>query len=70
MGGGMDDGAHKGTEAVMNGKRHVAYLNRNDAKRKLNLNWMDDDWNGNYHFLAVRNFYWREPECAEALPRG
>lgn len=36
-----------------NGNRNVPYLYFND-KRKLNLNWYDNDWNANYRFLAVR----------------
>ena len=40
------------------GNRHVPYLNRwNDDRRNLNLNYLENDWNGNYRFLAVRNFY-------------
>ncbi len=44
----------QGSVCEVNGNRNVAYLNRNDVKRNLNLNWWDDDWNGNYRFLAVR----------------
>lgn len=40
----------------LDGNRYVSYLNRNDAKRNLNLNNWDDDWNANYRFLAVRYF--------------
>lgn len=39
-----------------NGNRYVAYLNYYDAERNLNLNWYENDWNGNCRFLAVRNF--------------
>lgn len=41
-----------------NGNRNVPYLNNwNDKrKRKLNLNWYDNEWNRNYRFAAVRNF--------------
>ena len=39
------------------GNRNVAYLNRYDAKRNLNLNYFDDDWNEYYRFAAVRNDY-------------
>jgi len=35
----------------------VPYLNVNDDKRKLNLNWLDNDWNANYRFLAVRKCF-------------
>lgn len=37
-----------------NGNRNVAYLNLNDSKRKLNLNYYDNDWNENCRFAAVR----------------
>lgn len=43
------------------GNRNVPYLYENDAKRKLNLNWYDNDWNDNYRFLAVRNFLYSLP---------
>lgn len=39
-----------------NGIRNVAYLNRSDAERDLNLNWIDNDWNDHCRFLAVRNY--------------
>lgn len=55
MGGGMDGAFARGSVAKVNGNRNVPYLNRNDAKRNLNLNWWDNDWNGNYRFLAVRH---------------
>jgi hypothetical protein len=38
----------------VNGNRNVVYLNRNDAKRNLNLNDWDGDWNDNWRFLGVR----------------
>lgn len=38
-----------------NGNRNVPELNWNGDKRKLNLNWFENDWNANYRFLAVRN---------------
>ncbi len=38
-----------------NGDRNVAVLNYDDNRRKLNLNWFDNDWNDKYRFLAVRN---------------
>ena len=40
--------------AKLNGNRNVPYLYRNGSNRDLNLNWRNDDWNGNYRFLAVR----------------
>lgn len=46
-----------GSVGKVNGNRNVPYLSRNDSKRNLNLNWWDNDWNSNYRFLAVRNFY-------------
>lgn len=39
-----------------NGNRNVGYLYYNDGQRKLNLNWIDNDWNDNYRFAAVRQF--------------
>jgi len=39
-----------------NGNRNVPYLNRNDSNRKLNLNWIDNDWNDVCRFAAVRNW--------------
>lgn len=38
----------------VDGNRNVAYLWNDDNGRNLNLNWIDNDWNGNYRFLAVR----------------
>jgi len=55
MGGGMDGTPARGSVAKVNGNRNVPYLNRNDAKRNLNLNWWNNDWNGNCRFLAVRH---------------
>ena len=43
-----------GSVAGVRGDRLVAYLDRNDRKRNLNLNWFDNDWNANYRFLAFR----------------
>lgn len=43
-----------------NGNRNCPYLDSNDSKRKLNLNWNDDDnhWNETCRFLAVgKSFY-------------
>lgn len=38
------------------GNRNVPYLNKNDSKRNLNLNWFDNDWNDYWRFLTVRKF--------------
>jgi len=57
MDGGVDGVLHEGSVAKVNGNRNVPYLNRNDSKRNLNLNWFDNDWNANYRFLAVRHFH-------------
>ena len=38
-----------------NGNRNVPYAWDNSGKRKLNLNYFENDWNDNYRFLAVRN---------------
>ena len=43
------------SSCILNGNRHVPYLNRNGSKRNVNLNRWDGDWNGNYRFLGVRN---------------
>jgi len=51
----MDGVPAQGSVAKVNGNRNVPYLNRNDRERNLNLNWWDNDWNGNYRFLAVRH---------------
>ena len=45
----------QGSVGKVNGNRNVTYLDRNDSKRNLNLNWWDNDWNSNYRFLAVRH---------------
>src|SRR3989338_10552586 len=55
--GGTEGTSHEGSVAKVNGNRNVPYLNRNDSKRNLNLNWFDNDWNANYRFLAVRHFH-------------
>jgi hypothetical protein len=49
-----------------NGNRNVLYLNRNGAKRNLNMNWFDNQWNRNYRFAArrPRNFLHFSPACA------
>lgn len=39
-----------------NGNRNVAYLDNWNAKRNLNLNWIENDWNEHCRFVAVRNF--------------
>lgn len=36
------------------GNRNFAYLNRNDAKRNLNLNYLENDFNDNWRFAVVR----------------
>ncbi len=46
----------QGSIGKVNGNRNVPYLNRNDSKRNLNLNWWDNDWNANYRFLGVRHY--------------
>lgn len=43
-----------GSETNVNENRNVAYLWNDDNGRNLNLNWIDNDWNDNYRFLAVR----------------
>jgi len=56
-GGVIDDirTIFKGSVCVnSNGNRCVAYLNRNDSKRNLNLNRVDNRWNDNCRFLARR----------------
>ena len=40
-----------------NGNRNVPYLDSNDAKRNLNLNWNDNHWNDNCRFLALRQSF-------------
>jgi hypothetical protein len=54
-GGGIDDILRISVWQNPNGNRNVPYLNWNDAKRNLNLNWFENDWNENYRFAAVRN---------------
>ena len=53
----MDDTLDIGSVAQIGDNRHVAYLDRNDRKRKVNLNWFDNDWNANYRFLAFRKSF-------------
>ena len=55
--GGDPDGFRYGplgSKTNVNGNRNVAYLWNDDNGRNLNLNWIDNDWNDNYRFLAVR----------------
>jgi len=54
----MDGFFAQGSVGKINGNRNVPYLNRNDSKRNLNLNWWDNDWNANYRFLGVRHYYY------------
>ena len=56
--GGIDDILHIGSVwQNPNGNRNVPYLNRNGAKRNLNLNWIENDWSGIYRFAAVRKSF-------------
>jgi len=43
-----------GSFALLHHDRYVACLDRNDDRRGLGLNWVDDDWNDDVRFLAVR----------------
>lgn len=49
---------HNDTRVFMNdGNRYVSELNYDDNDRNLNLyNW-NDDWNDNWRFAVVRNFF-------------
>jgi len=52
----MDGTLHNNGGSVWrnpNGNRNVACLDRNDAKRNLNLNWCENDWNDICRFAAV-----------------
>ncbi|MFA5163524.1 MAG: hypothetical protein WC441_03270 [Patescibacteria group bacterium] len=40
-----------------NGNRNAPYLDVDDNRRKLNLNWFDNDWNENCRFLAVCKYF-------------
>ncbi len=51
-----DDGVSVTVWQNSNGNRYVPYLNRNGSNRKLNLNWIDNDWNDICRFAAVRNW--------------
>ena len=55
MGSGTDGILYKSVWRNLNG-RNVPYLWSNAGKRKLNLNWFENDWNANYRFAAVRNY--------------
>lgn len=44
------------------GNQHVPVLNDWNGKRKLDLNWFDNDWNDNYRFAAVRESVWNNKE--------
>ena len=55
--GGLGDIAYNGSVwQNSNGNRNCPYLNRNGSKRNLNLNWIENDWNDNCRFAAVRKF--------------
>lgn len=43
-----------GSVAELDGDRSVAYLGRNDSKRKLRLHWFGPGWPDIYRFPAVR----------------
>ena len=43
-----------GSETHVNGIRNVAYLCDDDDGRRLDLDWLDYDWDDYYRFLAVR----------------
>jgi hypothetical protein len=43
--------------AKVNLNRNVPELWNDNDRRKLNLNWFDNDWNDNYRFLGVRHSY-------------
>jgi hypothetical protein len=43
-----------GSVAEVYGLRLVPYLYEGGARRDLGLGWWDDDWDGDYRFLAVR----------------
>lgn len=57
MDGGTDGILYISSVSLVNGNRNVACLYYDDNGRNLNLNWFDNDWNGNYRFLAVRNCF-------------
>lgn len=49
---GLDGLPH--VTARVNGNVNVPCLNRNDAKRNLDLNWWDNDWPDDWRLLGVR----------------
>ena len=55
-GGGIENILHISV-CELNGKRNAPYLNEDGDRRKLNLNWFDEDWNDYYRFAGVRNFF-------------
>ena len=40
----------------LSGYRSVPVLDSDDAKRELDLDWFERDWDANYRFLAVRKY--------------
>jgi hypothetical protein len=44
-----------GSVAEVYGSRHVPYLRRDGAERRLRLGWWGGGWRGSCRFLAVRN---------------
>ena len=42
--------------ATLNGNRYVGYLYKDGSKRNANLNYFNNEWNGNYRFLGVRHY--------------
>ena len=56
--GVMGDIAHNGSVwQNPNDNRNCPYLNRDGSKRNLNLNWIDNRWNGRCRFAAVRKSF-------------
>lgn len=56
MGGGTDGIVYEwGSVWMHDGYRNVLCVNSDDGKRKLNVNWNDNDWNGYWRFPARRN---------------
>jgi hypothetical protein len=56
MGSGLDDIRHTfGAQwQNPNGNVNVPYFYRNNGKRNLNLNWIDNEFNSNCRFLVSR----------------
>ncbi len=54
MDGGVDGVLHISWRDS-DGNLYVPYLNDWNGERNLNLNYLENDWNGNYRFLAFRN---------------